>query len=324
MTEAALRTEPDTSPRLAEPTFEAAAEHVGVAPPRRSALRWIPIVGAVAAAHAALLADWHFPRLPGDVEPASIMVEVVRAGDGSPVTIAAEVAAPRASDETEVPSRAPDPSADPADAESAADPMPTSPLPDEITPRVADPPPPETRPPAPKADAPPLATPEKPASSTAPDVEARHRPPRHPPRHAAARPSPRDDAPARRRTTSPADEPATDGHGERTTAAARAGAVEGRGDTARASEASYAALVVAELARHKHYPEAARQQRLQGAVRLSFRVDAAGRIAGYTITQSSGHDALDAAARGMMAAARLPPPPGGSFSGRYSAVFSIR
>lgn len=109
----------------------------------------------------------------------------------------------------------------------------------------------------------------------------------------------------------------------RTTAAARAGAVDGAGDTPRASAASYATLVVAELARHKHYPEAARQQRVQGTVRVSFRVDAGGRIASYTITQSSGHETLDAAARDMMAAARLPPLPGGSFSGRYSAVFSV-
>lgn len=95
-------------------------------------------------------------------------------------------------------------------------------------------------------------------------------------------------------------------------------------DTASSLAARYAALVSAEINRHKHYPAAARRRGERGAVGVSFVVGASGTIIRQSITQSSGSRALDASAAQMLTAARLPPPPGGAFHGEIVITFRVR
>ncbi|WP_146193097.1 energy transducer TonB [Maritimibacter sp. 55A14] len=62
-----------------------------------------------------------------------------------------------------------------------------------------------------------------------------------------------------------------------------------------AARADFAARVAAWLARHKHYPRAARHRRIEGAGTIWFRMDGAGHVIAYRITKSAGHPLLDAA-----------------------------
>lgn len=48
---------------------------------------------------------------------------------------------------------------------------------------------------------------------------------------------------------------------------------------------------------NQNYPQAARQQRLSGSVRMAVRIRADGSLAGVEVTQSSGHAVLDQAAK---------------------------
>ncbi|NVO14644.1 MAG: TonB family protein [Rhodoplanes sp.] len=100
-----------------------------------------------------------------------------------------------------------------------------------------------------------------------------------------------------------------------TASAQRIGAEDARLDSSHAAEARYAALVSAAINRGKHYPAGARRRGARGMVTVSFRVDRTGRVVSHAITQSSGDDALDAAAIHMVTAAALPRPPGELFSG---------
>ncbi len=56
------------------------------------------------------------------------------------------------------------------------------------------------------------------------------------------------------------------------------------------------AVIRARIDRHKFMPLAAQEQNLSGTVKLSFQIDAQGRVAALTIVKSSGHSALDKAA----------------------------
>ncbi|MTV31586.1 TonB family protein, partial [Rhodoblastus acidophilus] len=46
----------------------------------------------------------------------------------------------------------------------------------------------------------------------------------------------------------------------------------------------------------------------------AFTIGPSGRVVSQAITRSSGHAALDAAARAILSAVQAPPPPGGRFS----------
>ena len=81
--------------------------------------------------------------------------------------------------------------------------------------------------------------------------------------------------------------------------------------------------MVAELNRHKRYPEAARASGAQGVVVVSFVVGPSGRVVSHAVTRSSGQAVLDSAVGQMMAAVRLPPPPGGSFRASAPIRFSF-
>ncbi len=93
--------------------------------------------------------------------------------------------------------------------------------------------------------------------------------------------------------------------------------------TARAAAASYSSSVAAEFARHKHYPDSAKSQRIQGTAVLSFVIGPSGSLVSSSITRSSGNDQLDAAVRAMAAASHFPPPPGGRFASAIPVHFSM-
>jgi periplasmic protein TonB len=101
-----------------------------------------------------------------------------------------------------------------------------------------------------------------------------------------------------------------------------AGTTDGREDL-RAARASYAALVSAEINRHKFYPVAARDRGETGSVVMALVVGPAGSIVSHALRRSSGSTALDAAAVVMLEASRAPPPPGGRYSGSIHINFAI-
>jgi protein TonB len=90
------------------------------------------------------------------------------------------------------------------------------------------------------------------------------------------------------------------------------------------STAGYAALVAAELNRHKAYPEAARASGASGSVGVAFTIGPSGHATGIAVTSSSGNAALDSAARQAVASIRVPPPPGGLFRTATTIRFSLR
>jgi periplasmic protein TonB len=102
-----------------------------------------------------------------------------------------------------------------------------------------------------------------------------------------------------------------------------AGVREGEGDAPRMSNAAYAALVSAEINRHKHYPPSARERGATGSVGVVFSIGPSGAVASHAITRSSGNGAIDAAVHQMLAVSHPPPPPGGFFRGSVTISFDL-
>lgn len=116
------------------------------------------------------------------------------------------------------------------------------------------------------------------------------------------------------------DEQVTARDATRPTDASRHGAY---GDRDQATDA-YIAKLRAWLGRHKHYPNQARQDRVEGTVKLFLAIDARGKVLESRITASSGSPALDAAARRMLAASRpLPPMPPAAQRDRLELIIPI-
>ncbi|WMR30711.1 energy transducer TonB, partial [Metapseudomonas otitidis] len=68
--------------------------------------------------------------------------------------------------------------------------------------------------------------------------------------------------------------------------------------------------LLAHLAKYKRYPEDARRRNIEGVNRLSFTVDAEGKVLAYALTGKSGSASLDRATLEMIRRAQpLPPPP---------------
>lgn len=102
------------------------------------------------------------------------------------------------------------------------------------------------------------------------------------------------------------------------------GVMDRDAEETRSANARYAALVSAEINRRKHYPAQARLRGEKGAVGVSFAIGQSGRVVRRSVTRSSGSSVLDAAAADMVAEARLPPPPTGTFSGEIVITFRVR
>ena len=105
--------------------------------------------------------------------------------------------------------------------------------------------------------------------------------------------------------------------------AVHAGVKDGTGTAARMSNAAYAALVSADINRHKHYPAYARERGTTGSASVVFSVGPSGAIVSHTITRSSGNGAIDAEVHQMMVASHPPPPPGGRFRGSVAISFNL-
>ncbi len=95
-------------------------------------------------------------------------------------------------------------------------------------------------------------------------------------------------------------------------------------ELARLSLSRYAVIVSAEINRHKHYPKEARLRDERGAVGVAFTVEPSGRVINSAVTKSSGSRTLDDAASAMVAAAKLPSPPGGRFRGEILITFTTK
>ncbi len=106
-------------------------------------------------------------------------------------------------------------------------------------------------------------------------------------------------------------------------AARRAGVRGGSGNANHMSNAAYAALVSAEINRHKFYPAGARASGANGSIGVTFSIGPSGAIRSHSITRSSGNSALDAAVGQMLASSHPPPPPGGSFHGSTTIHFNF-
>jgi periplasmic protein TonB len=103
---------------------------------------------------------------------------------------------------------------------------------------------------------------------------------------------------------------------------------EGRGargsaDAPPVARASYAALLAAEIARHKAYPEAARAAGVTGSVGVALTAGPWGRIVSHAITRSSGYVALHREVDATMAEVQAPPPPGGIFRAGLTIHFGF-
>jgi protein TonB len=106
-------------------------------------------------------------------------------------------------------------------------------------------------------------------------------------------------------------------------AARRAGVHGGSGNANHISNAADAALVSAEINRHKFYPASARASGVNGSVGVAFSIGPSGMIGAHSIIHSSGNSALDAAVGQMLASSHQPPPPGGNFSGSTTIHFNF-
>ena len=76
----------------------------------------------------------------------------------------------------------------------------------------------------------------------------------------------------------------------------------------RGRQATYVASLAAKLNRYKHYPMAARRARQEGTATLSLVVQRDGAVKDFSISESSGWEALDAAVLRMLERAQPLPP----------------
>lgn len=288
-------------------------------PPRAapSTHRRLPTLLASAAVHAALtaLAVWQigrsaeeFPRGGDHSIPVEVIIEGAREQSASSEGAAASV----------------DPRDDPA--EPAAPP---------VTPAEEVPPPPleQAFPASVGPVAPEIATEvpfpaEVPLSTELPlsaEAEARPDSPPEPPAPAPVRSEPK--ATRSRPTATAPVRPLRDGKGRGADAAERQAAAPGGtgGATASAGTAemtSYRARVMAHLARHKSYPDGARDRGVSGRATVSFTLERSGAVLAVSLAASSTIDSLDQATLAMVRrAAPFPAMPDGAPNGMtFTAV----
>ncbi len=166
-------------------------------------------------------------------------------------------------------------------------------------------------PPAAAADAPEIAAAAVPAGSDAGPSDATGPPSIAPALSVTPQQTLSDMAPAQQVTARDATQPA---------GTSRQGAYGNREQTTD----DYIAELRAWLGRHKHYPEKARQNHIEGTVKLFLAVDADGKVLESRIADSSGSPTLDAAARRMLAASRpLPPMPAAAQRNRLELIIPI-
>ncbi|MDK9695781.1 MAG: energy transducer TonB [Siculibacillus sp.] len=261
---------------------------------------WLrPTAAIVALAlHLVAFVTWRTEEAATTVGP----VEIDVVSDPSPEERPTPESLPAPEARAEAPPTDPEPEPDP---EIRPDPEPV----------VEEPPPePEPPPPEPEPVPEPVVPPFQPEAIVLPPPVEVPEPVRveRPPEK---KPPPKRREPAKEKPRRPPPSPIDSARSE----AARAEAAASRA----ATTVSYSALVSAELRRHRHYPPAAREAGITGTVTVSFVIGADGRVTSHAIVRSSGHAVLDGAARSMMSALSLPPPPGGSFRSTVPVRFDL-
>ena len=88
----------------------------------------------------------------------------------------------------------------------------------------------------------------------------------------------------------------------------RGGSGGGSGKGNPDAEQAYLAHIIKKLDRHKKYPSAARNRRLDGVVTVSFSVNRQGQVSGSRLVKSSGHAPLDQEAMALLKRATPFPP----------------
>jgi protein TonB len=284
-------------------------------------------LGVVGLAHAAGIFAVPWPAAQDVAAPVTLQIDVVAGGEPaqslSPLA-AKEVAEVQPSDSPPTETAA-------VEANEVATPPPTEVTPPKEVPPVrtaeAVPLPPEPQPPPPPELREAVVV-------TPPDVMSVELDPTPPPAAQPPRPAPRvpDPRELRRKEEEAAHRKEEAEKRKRLAAlppqvASRAGVVTGQGESGAAhgavASADYRALVIAELARHKRYPDAARAAGVTGTVVVSFTIGSGGRVTTSSVVQSSGSSVLDGAARQMVSALSLPPPPGGRFSATAPVRYSL-
>ena len=87
-----------------------------------------------------------------------------------------------------------------------------------------------------------------------------------------------------------------------------------------AARASYLAKLKDWLEERKVYPSEARNQRIEGTVRIYFTIDASGAVLGSGVRKTSGHAVLDRAAEDLIARAQPLPAPPAAFGRRQMTI----
>jgi protein TonB len=128
--------------------------------------------------------------------------------------------------------------------------------------------------------------------------------------------------------------PAGGASGGESTSGASAGGASGAGGVPGATgdsglRQSYAARLRGWVARHQHYPRAARDLRQEGRATVRFRIDRAGRLVSATVETGTGHAVLDAELLAMLRRATPMPSmpaelPGEGFELVLPVTFAVR
>lgn len=211
----------------------------------------------------------------------------------------------------------------PAPAQPESNPPPTPPepaTPEPLPPTPQEPPPPEPAqtPPRP-VEPPPVDVPKvsQDVAAPIPVPVTRPTPPKPKPHHEAP-PRPKvakHPAPPRRT----AERKHEVGH------QSAASAVPSGATATGANAASWKSALMGKLLRSRHYPAAARADREQGVVVVSFTIDRGGRVLSSHVVQGSGHTLLDEEALATLQRANpLPAPPEGLGGGRISLTVPLR
>ena len=270
-----------------------------MAPSAAAPTGWRPVVTLSVLLHAALLAAmlrWSAAQLRVDPSPA--VVEFMTA--------------PSVVESAPKPLLEPaEPAVAPAAVASAPDTLTASPPP--VTANIDPEPAIVDATPAPESvleDAPDLAVPPAPEVASSPTRKpVAHRQTAQPPRHLQTPQPPALTASLPSTAAAPAP------------TMARPAAVPSR---AVGSDPSWHSAVVAWLAAHKRYPEAARQNGEEGAVGVRFMVARDGRVGAVEIPRPSGVAVLDHAVRDMLQGQTLPPFPPDMAGGQTEIVVTIR
>jgi periplasmic protein TonB len=289
-----------------------------------------PALAAALALHAALIVaflHWSFSQA-ALTPPESIAVEVVveASPPASVKTAGAPAAEPPPAQATE---------AEPPPLDQIPPPPPVAENPPPAPRAAAETPPKAVEPPANKTPPPPVAEnlpPAPPAAAEASRPKANVRPPvvrtpssPPPPKRVPVPAKPAPSAKAAPKPAATAAEPvsivrskpaasqASNANGARSVASGAPTSAVPRAAPSSADSAAYQGAVLAAIAAHKHYPEAALGRAARGVAVVTFTIGGAGQVVSAQLSRSAGDATLDAdAVATVRRTSPFPPPPAGA------------